>query len=142
MKITVFDVAYDVLCINSGKVDSEEEEKVIGVVDQCPYTSAALGEGHVTSCGRCFQCAHHGWSFDGKNGNCVEIPQMDMQMLPQFQQWFLRAWFGYFQAAGFELYSASKNAPQQLTEEWTDDEKGWIITSRVDDIKNFRKSIK
>lgn len=26
--------------------------------------------------GKNFQCAYHGWSFDGKTGECVEIPQI------------------------------------------------------------------
>mmetsp|Transcript_13194 Transcript_13194/g.37121 ORF Transcript_13194/g.37121 Transcript_13194/m.37121 type:complete len:483 (+) Transcript_13194:402-1850(+) len=43
--------------------------------DYCTHKGAALSEGRVTDSGN-FQCAYHGWSFDGSTGECVEIPQL------------------------------------------------------------------
>ena len=43
--------------------------------DSCTHKGAALSEGRVTASGH-FQCAYHGWSFDGKSGECVEIPKI------------------------------------------------------------------
>lgn len=66
-KVTVFDVDYMVAKIN--------EEQVIGMVDRCPHKAAALSQGRLTASNK-FQCAYHGWSFDGTTGECVEIPQI------------------------------------------------------------------
>ena len=46
------------------------------MVDVCPHKSAALSEGRVTKCGKSFQCAYHGWTFDSKTGECIDIPQV------------------------------------------------------------------
>jgi phenylpropionate dioxygenase-like ring-hydroxylating dioxygenase large terminal subunit len=66
-KVTVFDVDYVVAKIS--------DNEVIAMEDACPHKAAALSQGRVTSTGR-FQCAYHGWSFDGNTGECVEIPQI------------------------------------------------------------------
>lgn len=66
-KVTVFDVDYVVARL--------ENNEVIAMKDVCTHKQAALSEGRVTSSGN-FQCAYHGWSFDGKSGECVEIPQI------------------------------------------------------------------
>jgi nitrite reductase/ring-hydroxylating ferredoxin subunit len=66
-KVTIFDVDYVVARIS--------ETDVVAMVDECPHKAASLSEGRVTSTGN-FQCAYHGWSFDGKTGSCVEIPQV------------------------------------------------------------------
>ncbi|KAL3782678.1 hypothetical protein ACHAW5_001359 [Stephanodiscus triporus] len=66
-KVTVFDVDYVVARIS--------DTEVIAMVDECPHKAAALSEGRVTPSGN-FQCAYHGWSFDGTTGECVEIPQV------------------------------------------------------------------
>eukprot|EP01083_Nonionella_stella_P052903 140197_1 len=50
-------------------------EEVMAMPDSCTHKGAALSEGRVTASGH-FQCAYHGWSFDGKSGECVEIPQI------------------------------------------------------------------
>jgi phenylpropionate dioxygenase-like ring-hydroxylating dioxygenase large terminal subunit len=65
-KVTLFDVDYVVAKLADGSV--------ICMEDRCAHKSAALSEGRVTSSGN-FQCAYHGWSFDGTDGACVEIPQ-------------------------------------------------------------------
>ena len=66
-RVTVFDVDYVVAKTSS--------EQVICMIDKCPHKAAALSQGRVTAGGH-FQCAYHGWSFDGKTGECVEIPQL------------------------------------------------------------------
>jgi nitrite reductase/ring-hydroxylating ferredoxin subunit len=66
-KVTVFDVDYVVAKIS--------ETEVIALQDKCPHKAAALSEGRVTQSNN-FQCAYHGWAFDGETGNCVDIPQI------------------------------------------------------------------
>jgi len=66
-KVTVFDVDY---------VIAKTSEGIICLEDKCTHKSAALSDGRVSSNGKNFQCAYHGWSFDGKSGECVEIPQL------------------------------------------------------------------
>jgi phenylpropionate dioxygenase-like ring-hydroxylating dioxygenase large terminal subunit len=66
-QVTVFDVDFVVAKIS--------ENEVIAMEDRCPHKAAALSEGRVTSSGN-IQCAYHGWTFDGKTGNCVDIPQV------------------------------------------------------------------
>lgn len=66
-KVTIFDVDYVVAKTSKGEV--------IAMKDYCAHKGAALSEGRITASGH-FQCAYHGWSFDGKTGDCVEIPQI------------------------------------------------------------------
>ena len=70
-KVTIFDVDYVVAKPSSSSTGGG----VIAMRDYCTHKGAALSEGRVTSSGY-FQCAYHGWSFDGTNGDCVEIPQI------------------------------------------------------------------
>mmetsp|Transcript_11731 Transcript_11731/g.17221 ORF Transcript_11731/g.17221 Transcript_11731/m.17221 type:complete len:250 (-) Transcript_11731:985-1734(-) len=67
-KVTVFDVDYVV----SKTADGE----IICMEDKCAHKGAALSQGRVSGNGKNFQCAYHGWSFDGKSGECTEIPQL------------------------------------------------------------------
>lgn len=66
-KVTVFDVDYVVAKLG--------DNEVVALEDKCPHKAAALSQGRITASGK-FQCAYHGWSFDGTNGECVEIPQI------------------------------------------------------------------
>jgi nitrite reductase/ring-hydroxylating ferredoxin subunit len=66
-KVTIFDFDYVV-----AKVSDTE---VIALEDRCPHKAASLSEGRVTETGN-FQCAYHGWAFDGKTGLCKDIPQL------------------------------------------------------------------
>jgi phenylpropionate dioxygenase-like ring-hydroxylating dioxygenase large terminal subunit len=66
-QVTVFDVDYVIAKIS--------ETEVVGLVDVCPHKAAALSQGRMTASGH-FQCAYHGWSFDGTSGDCLEIPQL------------------------------------------------------------------
>jgi len=66
-KVTIFDVDYVVAKTQKGEV--------IAMKDYCTHKGAALSEGRITKSGY-FQCAYHGWSFNGKTGDCVEIPQI------------------------------------------------------------------
>jgi phenylpropionate dioxygenase-like ring-hydroxylating dioxygenase large terminal subunit len=189
-KVTVFDVDYVVAKIS--------DTEVVALENRCPHKAAALSEGRVTSSGH-FQCAYHGWSFNGTSGDCVEIPQIvqaDGTMPPtvpskssakavpaqiyQEMVWLfpgggleeaLQAppppsvreyeengfkitqavrdmpvdWpivvsngcdsdHGLFahQDKGFDMYSASKDSPLQVTEEFPNDGKGWILKTQVD----------
>ncbi|EIE25663.1 ISP domain-containing protein [Coccomyxa subellipsoidea C-169] len=47
----------------------------IAMLDRCPHRAAALSQGRMTAAGN-LQCAYHGWSFDGKTGDCTNIPQV------------------------------------------------------------------
>ena len=55
----------------------DKKLRINALVDRCPHKSAVLSEGRVTSCSN-FQCAYHGWSFDGRDGTCVKIPQIGL----------------------------------------------------------------
>jgi phenylpropionate dioxygenase-like ring-hydroxylating dioxygenase large terminal subunit len=188
-KVTVFDVDYVVAKIG--------ESEVVALEDRCPHKAAALSQGRVTANGR-FQCAYHGWSFDGKSGDCLEIPQVvksDGTMPPvpsrscakavpvqihQNMVWLFPGggleeallapppptvkevdelnftmstsmrempvdWpiivsnicdadHGLFahQAKPFDMYSASKDNPLQVSESFPNDGKGWILNTRVE----------
>lgn len=196
-QVTCFDVDY-VLAKIPGK-SKDEPATVLCMEDRCPHKSAFLSEGRITADGH-FQCAYHGWSFNGSNGKCVEIPQIvDKEgempaisaracgtavpaMIVQGMVWIfpggdlekallapgpprvpemdmdgfrpvtvvrdfpidysilleniLDPDHGVFAhgVLGFDLYAASKEAPQSLQEEFPNDGKGWKITSRVDAI--------
>jgi phenylpropionate dioxygenase-like ring-hydroxylating dioxygenase large terminal subunit len=83
-QVTVFDTDYVVARVPQ----KNGEETVMAMEDRCPHKSAALSEGRITSNGN-FQCAYHGWSFDGTDGTCVEIPQVvgsnqDLDVVSQF----------------------------------------------------------
>lgn len=67
MKVTIFDVDYVV----ARTLDID----VMAMTDACPHKKAALSEGRVTK-GGMFQCAYHGWTFNGTTGHCVSIPQI------------------------------------------------------------------
>lgn len=196
-KVTVFDVDYVV-----AKISNTE---VVALENRCPHKAAALSEGRVTSSGH-FQCAYHGWSFNGTSGDCVEIPQIvraDGTMprtvpsksranavpaqIYQGMVWLfpggglekaLQApppptvreceedgfkmtstirdmpvdWpilvsnicdsdHGMFahQAKSFDMYSASKDVPLQVTEEFPNDGKGWIMKTKVDATEKLLK---
>lgn len=40
----------------------------------CAHMGAHLGVGGTVLPGDCLQCPFHGWIFDGKTGQCVQIP--------------------------------------------------------------------
>lgn len=72
-KVTVFDVDY--------VIAKTSETEVVGLLDVCPHKAAALSQGRMTAAGN-FQCAYHGWSFDGTSGDCLEIPQLVQAAAP------------------------------------------------------------
>lgn len=39
----------------------------------CPHMGANLGVGGIVN-GDCIECPFHQWTFDGTNGECVQIP--------------------------------------------------------------------
>tara|TARA_B110000977_G_scaffold27800_1_gene35359 strand:- start:18022 stop:19713 length:1692 start_codon:yes stop_codon:yes gene_type:complete len=43
--------------------------------DKCPHRLVPLSEGRVNEKGE-IECGYHGWSFDGKDGKCTNIPQL------------------------------------------------------------------
>ena len=189
-KVTIFDVDYVVAKLS--------DTEVVALQDKCPHKAAALSQGRVTSSGK-FQCAYHGWSFDGKSGECVEIPQIvqpDGTMPPvvpskscakavpaqvhQNMVWLFPGgglekallappppsvqevdelgfgmstairempvdWpivisniydadHGLFahQAKPFDMYSASKDHPLQISERFPNEGQGWIIDAKVE----------
>lgn len=78
-RVTLFDVNYVVAkTLQKTQNDEQEEEEVysyVAMLDECPHKKVALSEGRVTECGGFIQCSYHGWTFDGADGTCVEIPQ-------------------------------------------------------------------
>ncbi|KAL7494522.1 hypothetical protein ACHAWT_007627 [Skeletonema menzelii] len=77
-RVTLFDVNYVVaktLQKKQNDDDEQEEEVYVAMLDECPHKKVALSEGRVTECGGFIQCSYHGWTFDGTDGKCVEIPQ-------------------------------------------------------------------
>lgn len=97
-KITLFDVDYVISRLPPKSkpkrkqipgAKADDEEVIYALLDRCPHKSASLSEGRVIlpSCSKNsnadeesttarFQCAYHGWSFDGENGKCLQIPQV------------------------------------------------------------------
>jgi len=216
-KVTVFDVDYVVgrtRSANNKEQTGEDDnnDQIFALVDKCPHKLAALSEGRITACGS-FQCAYHGWSFDGTSGKCLEVPQtmtsgvsfgdrssaatfsssggrredakavpamisqgmvwlfpggglekallapeppqvaeMDIEGFRSTQtvrdfpvDWTILAEnimdpdHGLFAhgVPGFDLYSASRDAPQTIVEEDLNDGKGWKITSTVDAVEKL-----
>uniref|UniRef100_A0A7S0SML1 Rieske domain-containing protein n=1 Tax=Mantoniella antarctica TaxID=81844 RepID=A0A7S0SML1_9CHLO len=43
--------------------------------DKCPHRLAPLSEGRINAKGE-IECGYHGWSFDGADGKCTNIPQL------------------------------------------------------------------
>lgn len=74
-KVTLFDVDYVVAKVQK-KEGGDDDEEVIAMIDICPHKSAALSEGRITKGAKSFQCAYHGWTFDSKTGECIDIPQV------------------------------------------------------------------
>jgi len=102
-KVTVFDVDYVIAKINTSSTSStsststrnsnkENNVEVIAMVDYCTHKGAALSEGRITSTStststeqsscssRSFQCSYHGWLFDSKTGECIDIPQVETEV--------------------------------------------------------------
>lgn len=78
IRVTLFDVDY-VLAKTSEPTGDSKEEVFYAMLDSCPHKKVSLSEGRITDCGtpdnKYFQCSYHVWTFDGKDGKCVEIPQ-------------------------------------------------------------------
>ena len=68
-----------VLAKTTQTTEGKDEEVFYAMIDSCPHKKVALSEGRITDCGtsnkKYIQCSYHGWTFDGKDGTCVEIPQ-------------------------------------------------------------------
>ena len=75
-KVTLFDVDYVVAKVQRKEGDDDDKEEVIAMIDICPHKAAALSEGRITKDAKSFQCAYHGWTFDSKTGECIDIPQV------------------------------------------------------------------
>lgn len=83
-RVTLFDVNYVLAKTTTTTTKqqddddnkTEEEVSYVAMLDECPHKKVALSEGRVTECGSGYiQCSYHGWTFDGRSGECVEIPQ-------------------------------------------------------------------
>jgi phenylpropionate dioxygenase-like ring-hydroxylating dioxygenase large terminal subunit len=79
--LILFLYSIQTLCITTNC----QKEVFHALIDSCPHKKVALSEGRITS-GSCsssssrsdthlLQCSYHGWTFDGYDGKCVEIPQ-------------------------------------------------------------------
>ncbi|KAL7464669.1 hypothetical protein ACHAXS_005014, partial [Conticribra weissflogii] len=86
IRVTLFDVDYVLAKTNQPHGDSELEV-FYAMLDSCPHKKVSLSEGRITDCGtpdkKYFQCSYHGWTFDGNDGKCVEIPQTLIAKIPQ-----------------------------------------------------------
>ena len=49
--------------------------------DACPHKGVSLHKGAIKGCH--VVCPYHGWEFDGESGQCVAIPYLNKQKLPQ-----------------------------------------------------------
>ena len=47
------------------------------VEDTRPHRSAPLSEGRIDPSNGCIECPYHGWTFEGKNGACTRISQLE-----------------------------------------------------------------
>ena len=53
---------------------TEDASNKVFVTDlYCPHLGASFGSGGAIS-GSCITCPFHKWKFDGKSGECVDIP--------------------------------------------------------------------
>jgi len=68
---------------NSTTAVSSSSNDWVLVDNVCPHRLAPLSEGRIDPQTRTIQCSYHGWTFDGSNGSCVQIPQIAPQSREQ-----------------------------------------------------------
>lgn len=56
------------------------EEGIFAIDNACPHMGGPLNEGEVSDC--TVTCPWHGWSFNLKTGNCVNMPGEDATVFP------------------------------------------------------------
>ncbi|MFA7553447.1 MAG: Rieske (2Fe-2S) protein [Spongiibacteraceae bacterium] len=53
--------------------------------NRCAHRRAPLSLGRITPQGA-IQCPYHGWTYEGRNGNCIQIPNLSTsETIPQYQ---------------------------------------------------------
>ena len=68
------------LCGRHVAVFRSESEILYGLDAFCTHMGANIGNGGVVKWGRCIECPFHGWTFDGKTGECVNSSSLDTKM--------------------------------------------------------------
>lgn len=56
------------------------DEGFFAIDNACPHMGGPLNEGEVSDC--TVTCPWHGWSFDLKTGNCINMPGEDAISFP------------------------------------------------------------
>jgi phenylpropionate dioxygenase-like ring-hydroxylating dioxygenase large terminal subunit len=51
-------------------------EEWAAMLDVCPHRLVPLSEGRVCESGA-IECPYHGWTFNGRDGTCTRIPQLE-----------------------------------------------------------------
>ena len=62
---------------NSSSQSSSLSSSWVVMDNTCSHRLAPLSEGRVDPTTRHLQCSYHGWTFDGKDGSCARIPQIN-----------------------------------------------------------------
>ncbi|XP_058444563.1 cholesterol 7-desaturase nvd [Malaya genurostris] len=75
--------ARSVDCLGQNFVVFRSSSGLVNVLDAyCPHLGANLGVGGVVR-GDCIECPFHHWTFDGKNGECTNIPYSKSGIVPK-----------------------------------------------------------
>lgn len=53
---------------------------IFAIDNTCPHMGGPLGEGDLEGC--VVTCPWHGWQFDVKTGNCLNMPGDDARAIP------------------------------------------------------------
>ena len=54
----------------------KHNETWFAMLDKCPHRLVPLSEGRIVPETGDIECPYHGWSFEGKSGQCTRIPQL------------------------------------------------------------------
>lgn len=55
------------------------EGEIYALDNSCPHQGGPLGEGDIED--SCVTCPWHGWQFDVKTGNCINMPGEDAEKI-------------------------------------------------------------
>ncbi len=84
--------------------------------DRCPHRRAPLSLGCVLGSGM-IQCGYHGWTFDGANGQLVDIPNLKSER--KFPPVYRARAFGVTESGGFIRVCLDAKTPQPAPAEET-----------------------
>lgn len=93
----------------------DAEGVVRALEDRCPHRRAPLSLGCILGNGA-IQCGYHGWTYDGKNGQLIDIPNLKSKR--KFPPVYKARAFGVHESAGFVriCLDAKAAAPQAEAE--------------------------